>query len=75
MIRSWLGPLLQIVNKLLEWFEQHKREQSYEERQAKRDGASADPGTAFRDHFGVRDKSSDAPEADKADTGDSDKSR
>lgn len=68
-----LGPLLQIINKLLEWFEQHKREQDYEERQEKRDKAATDPGSVFRDHFGVRNNTADAHEANKADSGNSDK--
>ncbi len=68
------GPLLHIINRLLDWLEQYKRGQDYEQRQEKRDEASTDPGSAFRDHFGMRDNKSDASEADKANAGRSDKS-
>ncbi len=61
-----LGPLLQIVNKLMEWFEQHKREQNYKERQEKRDEAAKNPRDAFDLHFSGRMLADDKPDATKA---------
>ena len=65
-----LGPILQLINRLLDWFEQQQRAKDYEDRQDKRDKAKVDPGNSFAGHFSnglCSDKADDAKTASQAD--------
>ena len=67
-----IGPILQLINRLLDWFDKQQRAKDYEDRQDKRDKAKVDPGNSFAGHFsnGLRsDKTGDAETASQANAG------
>ena len=67
-----IGPILQLINRLLDWFDKQQRAKDYEDRQDKRDKAKDNPRDAFDLHFNGRvlaDKTDDAETASQADAG------
>ena len=71
-----IGPILQLINRLLDWFDKQQRAKDYEDRQDKRDKAKDNPRDAFDLHFNGRvlaDKT-DAETASQANPGSDGKS-
>ena len=67
-----IGPIIQLIHRLLDWFDRQQRERDYEQRQEKRDKAKDNPRDAFDLHFNGRmlaDKTDDAETAGKTDAG------
>ena len=67
-----IGPILQLIYRLLDWFDKQQRVKDYEDRQDKRDKAKDNPRDAFDLHFNGRvlaDKTDDAETASQADPG------
>ena len=67
-----IGPILQLINRLLDWFDKQQRAKDYEDRQDKRDKAKDNPRDAFDLHFSGRvlaDKTDDAKTASQANPG------
>ena len=67
-----IGPILQLIHRLLDWFDKQQRAKDYEDRLDKRDKAKDNPRDAFDLHFSGRvlaDKTDDAETASKTDAG------